>query len=1701
MPNPEPLHCSVAGCDFSTRENTPTWDSMISQLYIHSNSAHHAPAPAAPAQPPAGGGHAAAAATPKLEKLSRPTFTLNMSESKWNFTETRWNHYINQAPNASENTKLLQLQDACDDELRQRIFDTGTYSTLTTTELFLDKMKKLSVITVHKSVHLMNLWRMSQESDEGIRAFVARVTSTADMCGMSVRCGTCQVDISYRDNVVQQIVIHGMRDNDIRLRVLSRNTANELTTLERLVEYIAAEEASITESHNLMTPHNTVGGIKSSSYRKSKFKQPSSQPPPKPILKTPMCKFCGEARHTSANSWEDRQKMCKAFGKKCTSCGVNNHYSKQCQNFLRNRSTAAAVLAEDDSDGTIGSIVAGNGPESAWTNAPNLYPSTTDDLRYPVNTMRGWEQGPVTSVPLPHHVHDAVAGWLPSRPRDSPTLMVSFAVDRPAYSALGLNLPRFRNSGHNPGRTCSKLAVADSGAQLTVIPKTLLDDMNVKGDSIFPVSTGVNGASNAPILVDGGILLTVTAKNNKTGAVKTSHQLAYVSQHINVPYLSQNACIDLGLLPPNFPEVGSCDQPSPHFIQSLTSASPTKCSNSGVPMTGDQQDHPCSCPRREPPPQSPPVLPCAPTEENLHILKQYILDRYRSSAFNCCEHQPLKLMDSAPPLRIFIDEDATPVAIHTPSKVPLHWQDAVKRGLDRDVNLGVLEKVGVNEPVTWTSRMVITPKPDGSPRRVVDFTALNKHAPRQTHHTESPWSIVSSIPANKVKTTLDCWHGYHSVPVDPRDRHLLTFLTPWGRYRHRTCPQGLLSAGDGYTHRRTDLLEEDFSEDSKTCVDDSMIYNDSIEENFFRVCQFLEKSARGGCTFNPKKFQFGCREVTFLGFLVTDTGIKPTPQFVENIASFPTPANITDVRSWFGAINQISFSFATAPVMEPFRHLLKSKVPFHWTPELQTAFDESKQEILRQCEKGVRLFDPNLPTALATDWSKSGVGYWLTQKHCSCQATVPGCCDSGWQTVYCGSRFCSPAESRYHPIEGEALATINGLEKCKFFILGIKNLVLCLDHKPLLAIFGKQDKIEDIQNPRLLNFKLKSMQYKFQVTHVPGKKNVIPDMLSRRSDSPVTKDSKEFTVTASYSSSLSPPAWVSPPTIGAMTTDQEELLQGHIIASLASINAPLSADNQGVISWQKLEAACLTDDDYKLLHTTIENGVSDDVKAWDQKITDFFPHRHSLVTVGPVVMLYDRPVIPRSLQQAVMEHLHVGHASASSMFERASTSLYWPHFRTDLINFRASCQQCSRYAPSNPAMPPVLPTEPSYPFESICADFFSLGTKTYLALVDRYSNWLTILKFSKDTTENWITALRQFITTFGIPVTITTDGAKVFTSKAFEDFCCKWGIIHRVSTAYNPQANKRSELAVKHAKKMIRGNTSQTGSLDTDNLVKALLIHRNTPCPISGLSPSQIVFGRQVRDPLPLQPNKFFPRQEWRQAAEAREQSLAKRRFTAQEKLSKGTRDLPPLSPGDHVFIQDQHGNTPKQWSKTGVVIEAGPYHSYHVSVDGSRTITKRNRKYLRKFTPTPVSPPVTKPPMSPMPLPEPHLQPAVPKPPVVLEPQQPEEEPAPPPVPLQPLPDSPPRLPPMMLRRDHQGQWSVPNTPPRLPPMTLRRNGDGGQWSVAPPVTMSPIQLSPSGVPLQSAPMMMMSPYQIPPSPTAFMYPLSFSWPPHYQQ
>ena len=42
--------------------------------------------------------------------------------------------------------------------------------------------------------------------------------------------------------------------------------------------------------------------------------------------------------------------------------------------------------------------------------------------------------------------------------------------------------------------------------------------------------------------------------------------------------------------------------------------------------------------------------------------------------------------------------------------------------------------------------------------------------------------------------------GHHSISLREEDRHMTTFLTPWGRYRYTRAPQGYLANGDGYIH-------------------------------------------------------------------------------------------------------------------------------------------------------------------------------------------------------------------------------------------------------------------------------------------------------------------------------------------------------------------------------------------------------------------------------------------------------------------------------------------------------------------------------------------------------------------------------------------------------------------------------------------------------------------------------------------------------------------------------------------------------------------------------------------------------------------------------------------------------------------------------------------------------------------------------------
>ena len=155
----------------------------------------------------------------------------------------------------------------------------------------------------------------------------------------------------------------------------------------------------------------------------------------------------------------------------------------------------------------------------------------------------------------------------------------------------------------------------------------------------------------------------------------------------------------------------------------------------------------------------------------------------------------------------------------------------------------------------------------------------------------------------------------------------------------------------------------------------------------------------------------------------------------------PNEPSISDIRSWFGLVNQIAPFFAMSSVTETFRDLLKPSnakgKSVYWDNELQIAFNKSKEFICNEASKGLAYFDTNKNTLAITDWSKEGIAFTIFQQHCSCtQDNDPFCCKGGWQLVLCGSRFLQEAERNYAPIEGEALAITRCLKKAKHILLG-----------------------------------------------------------------------------------------------------------------------------------------------------------------------------------------------------------------------------------------------------------------------------------------------------------------------------------------------------------------------------------------------------------------------------------------------------------------------------------------------------------------------------------------------------------------------------------------------------------------------------------------------------------------------------------------
>ena len=103
---------------------------------------------------------------------------------------------------------------------------------------------------------------------------------------------------------------------------------------------------------------------------------------------------------------------------------------------------------------------------------------------------------------------------------------------------------------------------------------------------------------------------------------------------------------------------------------------------------------------------------------------------------------------------------------------PLALKEKTKKDLDDAVRMGILENVSAkNNHDLWLAPMIVVPKRDNTPRRVIDFSLLNRFCKRSAEASLDTNRMATAVPVPEPGkeiffSCLDAWNGYHSIPLD-----------------------------------------------------------------------------------------------------------------------------------------------------------------------------------------------------------------------------------------------------------------------------------------------------------------------------------------------------------------------------------------------------------------------------------------------------------------------------------------------------------------------------------------------------------------------------------------------------------------------------------------------------------------------------------------------------------------------------------------------------------------------------------------------------------------------------------------------------------------------------------------------------------------------------------------------------------------------
>jgi hypothetical protein len=680
-------------------------------------------------------------------------------------------------------------------------------------------------------------------------------------------------------------------------------------------------------------------------------------------------------------------------------------------------------------------------------------------------------------------------------------------------------------------------------------------------------------------------------------------------------------------------------------------------------------------------------------------------------------------------------------------------------------------------------------KKDGSQRLCVDYRMLNKITVKNRYPLPRIDMLMDRLHGARYFTKLDLTSGYNQVRIKEEDVQKTAFRTRYGHYEYRVMPFGLCNAPATFQRLMNEVFGTELDDFVLVYLDDILIYSRSKEEHVEHVRRVLELLRKHKLYAKLKKCEFGKEQVEFLGHIVTSEGVRVDPRKISAIQEWPVPRTVRDVRSFVGLAGYYRrYVKGFASVAAPLTQLMSAKkgaVP--WGQTEQAAFEALKDALTSA--PVLMVPEPEGEYILHSDASDVGLGAVLSQK-----------VGKESRVVAYHSRKLSPTETRYTTHEKELLGVVEAVTVWRHYLAG-KPFTIMTDNWANKHI---QTQLH-LDPKRMARWVGKLQEYDFTIEHIPGEKNVVADLLSRRAD-----------------------------------------------YALANVTMAVGGADE---FRDEVREYATQDSEYQRRLQAVQQGKHPDFLVEDGLL--YFQSG-----TGDVRRLY---VPAGELRARLLGEAHdarmAGHLGRDKTLERLQRQFFWPRMGREVHEYTSTCPACQKTKASNQrpiGLLQPLPV-PEEKWAQVSLDLITQlppcrgsGHDAVVVFVDGLTKMIRAVPAKTTITAEGVADLffEHVFRLFGMPKVLVSDRDPRFTGHFWQRLFERTGTRLNMSTARHPETDGQTERANRTLEEMLRAYVSPYQDDWDQHLLAVEFAYNSSEHASTKFTPFYLMYGQHPAVPL-----------------------------------------------------------------------------------------------------------------------------------------------------------------------------------------------------------------------------------------------------------